>query len=65
MEKNILFKMYTEWVGVDWEEEVYFDFDDDMTEEERKEEIESELKDWVDEKLWEIRVTAEWEEIEE
>ena len=57
---TVRFYMPTEWIGVEYEEEVEFD-EFDSVNSESVDEIECAFKDWLDETLSELRMSAEWE----
>ena len=62
---KVRFTIPTDWVGVDFEEEVEFEFDDDMEEDEIRDEIQSEFESWVDSTLDDMRAWREWEILDE
>lgn len=61
---KVRFSMPTEWIGVEYEDEREYEFDDYMTEEEMDEEIRSDLSMWLDEILEGLRFNGEYEVLE-
>lgn len=61
MEYRVKFTMPTKFIGADYEEEKWFEFDDDMDDIEVDREIQDEFHDWCDEILFDMRSWAEYE----
>ena len=61
---KIRFVMPTEWMGVEYDDEREYEFDDYITEEEMDEEIRNDLSSWMDEILEGLRFNGEYEVLE-
>ena len=61
--KNITarFTLETEFIGVEWTDDVDFEFEDDATDEEIKMDIQAEFEFWLDDKLADFRAQADYE----
>lgn len=54
------FMMPTGWIGADYEEEQFFTFDDDVSDDDIVAEIESEFSSWVEDIIEDLRMSAEY-----
>ena len=64
MTVRVRFVLPTDYVGVEFDDEREYEFDDYMTEEEMDEEIRSDLSMWLDEMLEGLRMNGEYEVLE-
>lgn len=61
MECRVRFTMPTKFVGADYEEEMWFEFDDDMDDIEIDAEIQDAFREWREEILADMRAWSEYE----
>ena len=60
-EVSALFRLPTEFIGVEWTEDYVLAVDDDDTDEDIEDMIREDFDMWVDEKLADLRAYAEYE----
>lgn len=61
MEYRVKFTMPTKFIGADYEEEMWFEFDDDMDDIEVDAEIQDAFREWREEILADMRAWSEYE----
>lgn len=58
---TVTFRIPTGYIGVDIDEEMFYTFDDDATEEDINAEIESDFSNWVEDIIEDLRMSAEYD----
>lgn len=57
---TVTFRIPTGWIGADFEDEQFYSFDDDVSEEDINAEIESDFSNWVEDIIEDLRMSAEY-----
>ena len=62
---TVTFRIPTGYIGADIDEEMFYTFDDDVTEEDINAEIENDFSNWVEDIIEDLRMSAEYDIEEE